>query len=81
MLIRLRTDVFSDRLLNVVNLVNAMMPSSVTHLVFTVEPNASYAAGATITVKVSLLSAANTVVSTSVAPVTLTLSGGTAGQR
>jgi hypothetical protein len=66
--------------LNVANLVNAMATSStVTHLVFTTEPNASYAAGATITVKVALANTSNAVVTSSVAPVTLTLSGGTSG--
>jgi hypothetical protein len=50
-----------------------------TKLVFTVEPSASYASGATITVKVSIEDAGGNVVTTDTSAVTLALSGGTAG--
>jgi hypothetical protein len=48
-------------------------------LVFTVQPNASYASGATITVKVSIEDAGGNVVTTDTSAVTLALGGGTVG--
>jgi hypothetical protein len=52
---------------------------SPTKLAFTVEPNASYASGATITVKVSIEDIAGNVVTTDTSAVTLALGGGTVG--
>jgi hypothetical protein len=48
-------------------------------LVFTQQPNASYASGAAITVKVSVEDTSGNVVTTDTSAVTLALSGGTAG--
>jgi len=48
-------------------------------LAFTVQPNASYGAGATITVKVSIETSTGAVVTSDTSAVTLALSGGTAG--
>ena len=48
-------------------------------LVFTQQPSASYASGATITVKVSVENAAGAVVATDTSAITLALQGGTAG--
>jgi hypothetical protein len=50
-----------------------------TKLAFTLQPNASYASGAAITVKVSVENAAGSVITTDTSAVTLALSGGTAG--
>ncbi|HZP65468.1 MAG TPA: protease pro-enzyme activation domain-containing protein, partial [Rudaea sp.] len=66
---------------NVTNLVNAWVGASSppAKLAFTVEPNASYASGAAITVKVSVEDASGNVVTTDTSTVTLSLSGGTVG--
>jgi Pro-kumamolisin, activation domain len=63
---------------NAANLANSW-PGMPTKLVFTMEPNASYASGATITVKVSVEDSLGNVVTANTSAVTMSLSGGTGG--
>jgi hypothetical protein len=66
--------------LNVANLVTAMgVAAPATQLVFTGEPNTTYASGATISVQVTVADGAGNKVPGNTSPVTLALSGGTAG--
>jgi subtilase family serine protease len=64
---------------NAANLVNNWPGSGGTKLVFSVEPNGTYASGAAITVKVSVENSAGTVITTDTSAIALTLSGGTPG--
>ena len=64
---------------NVANLVAAMTTTAAYKLAFTVEPSASYASNAAITVKVSVENFSGTVLTGNTSAVTLSLSGGTAG--
>jgi subtilase family serine protease len=64
---------------NVANLVKAMNPSTAFKLVYTLEPGASYASKAPITVKVSVENLSGTVLTGDTSTVMLALSGGTAG--